>query len=433
MSGDSVEENAAFARKYQLPFPLLSDTAGEVCQAYGACHDLSSGRITRNTYVIGTDKTILHVFEEVTPQDQAETVLAFLRKPSQLARQAASSTARAISQPNVNVATINTINTRIGEQGKMDEQNNESENGQAHQATITDQHEAAKNQPQGPMQTVTASQIQPAQDRGGLSLVYALGTLGYDLVTEARRDSISQHMGGTPHDHNQLLTFLAKNPWEAEKLIWTLNLDATPIYAILPRGAFASAGYERLQQFLYEQLTESVERISVPGILSGQVRLMSGQIVPVIWPDLRCMYSWTTAALIKSVCGEQPPKSAKDQEHQAYTQQVEAVTNFLERVYHELRNLGITPQERAINYTATNAMNVAKIFEAAIKDEMELDTIEVERSPICRLDSDCWDVKLTFFPPGKVFEQARKVYRFTVDVSDVCPVMIGKVRSWFVR
>src|SRR6266566_2591319 len=58
---------------------------------------------------------------------------------------------------------------------------------------------------------------------------------------------------------------------------------------------------------------------------------------------------------------------------------------------------------------------------------------EVERSPICRLDSDCWDVKLTFFPPGKVFEQARKVYRFTVDVSDVCPVMIGKVRSWFVR
>ena len=145
------------------------------------------------------------------------------------------------------------------------------------------------------------------------------------------------------------------------------------------------------------------------------------------------MYSWTTAALVKGVCGEPPAKSAEAQKHAAYADKTQAVANFLERVYHELRNLGLTPQERAINYAATNAMNVEKIFEAALKENMELDTIEVERSPICRLDSDCWDVKLTFFNPSKVFEQARKIYRFTVDVSDVCPVMVGKVRSWFVR
>lgn len=42
-------------------------------------------------------------------------------------------------------------------------------------------------------------------------------------------------------------------------------------------------------------------------------------------------------------------------------------------------------------------------------------------------------LKLTFFNPSKVFEQARKVYLFTVDVSDVVPVMVGSVRSWFVR
>jgi len=425
-----VEANAAFARKYQLPFPLLSDTTGEVCQAYGACHDRSSGRITRNTYVIGPARTILHVFEDVTPKDQAETVLAFLRKSSQLAQQGASSITGVRSQPHVYGATINTIK---GEQAKMDERNNESENGQAHQATMTDQHEAAKNQPQGPIQTITPSQVQPAQDRGGLSLVYALGTLGYDLVTEARRDSISQHMGGNPHDPNQLLTFLAKNPWEAEKLIWTLNLDATPIYAIQPRGAFASAGYERLQQFLREQLTEGVERISVAGVIAGQVRLMSGQVVPVIWPELGCMYSWTTAALIKAICGEPPSESAKAEERQAYTQKTEAVTNFLERVYSERRGLGDTSEQRAINYTATNAMNVERIFESALREEMELDSIGVERSPICRIDSDCWDLKLTFFNPSRVFEQARKVYCFTVDVSDVCPVMVGNVRSWSVR
>ena len=117
----------------------------------------------------------------------------------------------------------------------------------------------------------------------------------------------------------------------------------------------------------------------------------------------------------------------------AYTEKAQAVANFLVRVYDELRNLGITPQERAINYTATNAFLVARVFEDAIKEGIDLDTIEVERSPICRLDSDCWDVKLTFFNPRKVFEQARKEYRFTVDVSDVVPVMVGPVRSWFVR
>jgi hypothetical protein len=102
-------------------------------------------------------------------------------------------------------------------------------------------------------------------------------------------------------------------------------------------------------------------------------------------------------------------------------------------VYEELRNLGATSQDRALNYAATNAFQVAAVFRDAIQATMTLDTIEVERSPICRPESDCWDVKLTFFNPSKVFEQARKSYRFTVDVSDVVPVMVGSVRSWFVR
>ena len=53
------------------------------------------------------------------------------------------------------------------------------------------------------------------------------------------------------------------------------------------------------------------------------------------------------------------------------------------------------------NYAATDAFLVANVFKDAIKEGMGLDTIEVERSPICRLDSDCWDVKLTFFDPSQ--------------------------------
>lgn len=266
-------------------------------------------------------------------------------------------------------------------------------------------------------------------------LVFALGKLGFDYGTEARRDSIMQHMNepANPNDPNQLLAYLEKNPWDAAAIFWTLNLDATPIYALQGRGAFARDTCQRLREFLGEQTRGEVERVSTPGHIAGSAQLSSGQVVPIIWLDLRGMYSWNNNALVEAVCGAPPPDKAKQEEKDAYLQKARAVANFLQRVYEELRNLGTTPQERAINYAATNVFQVAAVFRDAIQAEMDLDTIEVERSPICRPDSDCWDVKLTFFNPSKVFEQARKVYLFTVDVSDVVPVMVAPVRSWFVR
>jgi cyanobactin maturation PatA/PatG family protease len=229
-----------------------------------------------------------------------------------------------------------------------------------------------------------------------------------------------------------MLSHLERFPSDAAAIVWTLNLDATPIYAIQPAGPFAREAYDRLRQFLHEQLTEGVERISVAGHIVGSVRLFSGQTVPVIQPDLRGMFSWTIRALVEAVGGRAPASDADEQERERYTERTRGIREFLERVYHELRNLGLTPQERAINAAATNAVNVARVVEDALRREMQLDQIEVVRSPICREGSDCWDVKLMFFNPTRIFEQARKVYRFSVDVSDV-PVMVGSVRSWFVR
>ena len=83
-----------------------------------------------------------------------------------------------------------------------------------------------------------------------------------------------------------------------------------------------------------------------------------------------------------------------------------------------------------MNYAATNAFQLELVFKDAISGGMKLDSITVERSPICRPGSDCWDVKLIFFNPSKRFEQAKHVYRFTVDVSDVVPVTVGHVRHW---
>lgn len=256
-------------------------------------------------------------------------------------------------------------------------------------------------------------------------MVYALGQLGFDFGSEARRDSITLHMGdnGNPHDPVQLLSYLETSPADSASILWTLNIDAVPVYCIQGHGPFGHLVYERLREFLSSQIDpeQAVERVSVPGYIIGNATLMNGQSLPVIWPELRGMFSWTTTALVASVCREQHGAKA------------EAVRNFLERVYYELRNLGTTSPERAINYTATAAFAVSKIFESALSDDLTLDTIEVEPSPVCRPESDCWDVKLTFFNPNKVLEQARKVYRWTVDVSDVVPVSVNTVRSWFVR
>jgi PatG C-terminal len=42
---------------------------------------------------------------------------------------------------------------------------------------------------------------------------------------------------------------------------------------------------------------------------------------------------------------------------------------------------------------------------------------------------DCWDVLLKFFNP-KNNQEAKQVFRFTIDVSDLIPVTLGVVRSW---
>jgi hypothetical protein len=276
-------------------------------------------------------------------------------------------------------------------------------------------------------------------------LVYALGQLGFDLVSEARLDSLSQKMAGQTgattaerllaFNSRQLLDHLERNPWDAAAVEWTLNLDGTPIYALRPGGAFAARTYDRLRQCLREQLDEGVERISVPGVLAGKATLLLGQVVPVVVPELRGLYSWTTKALIDNVVGAAPPAGASPEDQARHELKKAGVRNFLDRVYHELRNLGILPQDRALNFAATNAFEAEKIYESALKDreKMELESINVTRSPIARPGSDCWDIELYLFYPERQVQTVRRVYRFTVDVSDTVPVTIGPRREWNTR
>ncbi|HEY9803085.1 S8 family peptidase [Anabaena azotica] len=288
---------------------------------------------------------------------------------------------------------------------------------------------------------ITASQAPNELATAG-QLVYALGVLGYDFGSEARRDSFKQLMppasfAGTmvpsnPFDARQMVDYLAGNLSEARSLIWTLNIELTPVYAIEPKGPFAREIYQVLQELLSGQIQaedneEYVERISVPGLLTGRtVKLFSGQEVPVIEPqNTRGLYGWKVNTLVtqalRTVTAE---TEASDEDNVRRT-----LESFLNRVYYDLRNLGTTSQDRALNFAVTNVFQAAYIVRNAIAEEMELDSITVEKSPFCRLDSDCWDVKLKFFDPENS-RRAKKVYRFTIDVSDLLPITLGEPRSW---
>lgn len=258
------------------------------------------------------------------------------------------------------------------------------------------------------------------------SLVFALGQIDFDYGTEARRDSFVQQSMRNPGNPMELLDYLDQNPWAAARVIWTLVQETTPIYAIRPAGPFAQEAYSRLRGFLRGQLEEGVSLVSIAGLEAGTVTLLNGQEVPMIVPDIAGMYCWSTPALIEAALGQRPDNG----EGSAYDEQAAEVGNFLERVYYEISNLGIAPQERAINYAATNAYQVAYVYRDAIKQRLSLDRIDVDRSNVCRPGSDCWDVKLTFFDPVQRHERAKQVYRFTIDVSETVPVTVGKVRRW---
>jgi thioredoxin-dependent peroxiredoxin len=78
ISFDSAADNAAFAKKLGLEFPLLCDTTREVALAYGACHGPKSRYPDRISVLIDEQGRVIRVYEHVDPRDHAARVLADL-------------------------------------------------------------------------------------------------------------------------------------------------------------------------------------------------------------------------------------------------------------------------------------------------------------------------------------------------------------------
>ncbi|MFE4399269.1 hypothetical protein ACFRPV_36095, partial [Kitasatospora sp. NPDC056808] len=341
-------------------------------------------------------------------------------------------------------------------------------------------------------------------------LVYAIGQVGVDFLTEARRDSFRQLMDpveqavagqtgvtkelpANPYDAEQLHRYLTANPWASDKVTWTLNLDSTPLYAMEAEPAagmdwtsnplvqlgskddveaivndrskladallalaapappvstvYRSFRDAYLGQYKYSQDEDGyISRISIPGRLTDRtVRLFSGQIVPVVEVKSRGIYIWYQKQLVDAVV-----QAVLDQaEHESLTIDKDYVRKtmdaFLDKVYYQFRNLGQTSADRALNSAGTNAFSVAGPISKAMLLGQSIpstvtqpgspvslyciDTISVEKSPYCRMGSDCQDVKVTFFDPEDD-RHARVSMLFTIDVSDEFPVTLAPAHQF---
>lgn len=343
---------------------------------------------------------------------------------------------------------------------------------------------------------------------GASQLIYAIGTIGFDYATEARRDSFRQQMPYVPatiegeeveqepdpYNPTQLRTYLMDAPWACSKLTWTLVMDGATVYALeaepsvamdwgvplaLPedvqneRRTAAQLATEKNKPFseLVASLTSPpvstvyrvfrdaiagqainvekqpklkagyISRVSVPGVLTNRTtRLYSGQIVPVVEVKSRGLYTWREEKLIDAVM-EQIKKEATAQKIKVRNEDELRLTirSFLDKIYNQFRNLGQTSADRALNFMGTNAYSFSNQIAQGLlsaskvpgssKNLYSLDTINVTKSPYCRLGSDCQDVTVTFYDPEDE-RRSRLSYQFTVDVSDELPVTLAPVHTF---
>jgi hypothetical protein len=319
-------------------------------------------------------------------------------------------------------------------------------------------------------------------------LVYVIGELGYDFITDARRDYFVQEFrqmsrqekyidlfedslglrGGPtylPEDTRAMSAFLFSQVFdrtvnfndpdiqqyleeragvdETGGVVWVLFQENQPLYALRPLHTFAQTVLVSFASILYNQSRprylkaegkeareeeehgplnpEHVDRLSIAGRIIGEITLYNGQTVPVIDVSLRGLVAWQLSDIIGQLEDKNLIQTQSDQEH---------VENFLERIYYEVRNLGQTPIDRAINYHATNTFEAAKAIVKEAAEGYELDSIYAVASPLCRPKSECYDVVMRFFSTTDRLSKPLREYRLTVDVNDVVPIGIGPTRSW---
>lgn len=283
------------------------------------------------------------------------------------------------------------------------------------------------------------------------------------------------------------------NMYDASAVIWKLNRGQMEVYGIVPDGNFAEDAYRELAEFhmnqrgltksglnyyYYEKagrllqwefgwaptfnhrrpstapstssgtasgcaeplVQEKSERVAIPGVLQGEVQLITGVRLPAIKPDMRGTAEWSQARMLEVLLSAVRHATGIQMSEADRKQVKSKIRSILERLDHAVRNPGLNPEHRALNHASTRLFSVlgavaaelianekADIGKAA--KTYELDDIVVKPSEIGYAGSDCWDVEVSFFNPENQHE-ALVVVSQTIDVNDTIPALTDKPRKF---
>ncbi len=79
VSLDDTDSHEAFASKYHLPFPLLSDPGGKIAGAYGSLGGFGPIRYAkRHTFIINPDGRVARIWRKVKPAEHSGELLEAL-------------------------------------------------------------------------------------------------------------------------------------------------------------------------------------------------------------------------------------------------------------------------------------------------------------------------------------------------------------------
>ncbi|MCB9937506.1 MAG: S8 family serine peptidase [Planctomycetaceae bacterium] len=284
------------------------------------------------------------------------------------------------------------------------------------------------------------------------------------------------------------------NLYDANAVIWKLNRGQMEVYGIVPEGNFAESAYQELAEFYMNQcgvtkeglnfyyyekagrrlgweygwdpcfnardqqphvnswedrnakvaktlVTERSERVAIPGVLQGEVQLITGVKLPAIKPDMRGTADWSRERML-AVFLDAIRHSSSGAEWPEIDPKIlrNKVQTLIDRLDHAVRNPGLSPEHRALNHAATRLFyalgevggellaNDAGAFDKAATN-YELEDIVAKPSEIGYAGSDCWDVEVSFFNP-KNREETLLVVSQTIDVNDTIPALTDKPRKF---
>jgi hypothetical protein len=264
-------------------------------------------------------------------------------------------------------------------------------------------------------------------------LVYAIGICGFRYPSAVRENSLVDRLrqvnplaaGKIPPISDTVMSdFLtatahgepSPSQWGehlpvAEDVIWILQQETTPIYALKPEGPFAVWIYAKLAAALRPNAEHWHYHIAVAGRLSGSsVKLSGGKELPVLVPNYRSMFSMGLKFELRAK--REPTSSA-------------AFISFAKDAYGYVINPGDFPKRRAENY-ALSIFLQATLSEGAIRplvqNEYRISEIAAKPAPNAP-DGTLWDVTISLKSANS---QNKGEWRGTIETSDICPMIVGR-------